>query len=147
MPPLVFAQSSARTFEAAAIKLHDAPLKRINDITTSGQRLTGYAANVGYLITYAYNLKDFQLAGTQDDSTYWNVFAKGDGDSIPTRAEFRRMLQSAPGDARDARLCLSRGQKNGPRLEDADPDAAPGLFNQEDHTVVTLPKASMPHRR
>jgi uncharacterized protein (TIGR03435 family) len=154
LPALVFAQSSPRTFEAASIKFHEGSLHRINEITTSGQRLTAYAANAAYLIVYAYDVKAFQIEGIRDYDSYWDIFAKAEGDSIPTTAEFRQMLQALLADRFQLKMHREMREmpvyalvvaKNGPKLKDADPDTdAMGLFDQQGrNVVVTLPKASM----
>lgn len=158
LPALLFAQSSPRTFEAASIKPHEGPLNRMEDITTSGQRLTTYAASMRYPIMYAFNVKGYQLAGAapllQGGDIYWDIFAKAEGDSVPTTAEFQQMLQSLLADRCQLKVHREMREmpvyalvvaKGGLKLKDADPDTdARGLFEQQRRNlVVTLPKASM----
>jgi uncharacterized protein (TIGR03435 family) len=158
LPVVAFGQTAlTRTFEAASIKVHDGPLNRINDVTTSGQRFTAYAVNMFDLITYAYGLKGFQVTGAapllQEGDARWDILAKAEGDNLPTKAEFRLMLQSLLADRfqlkvhheiREMPVYALVAGKNGPKLKDADPDAdAAGLFSQQGRNmVITLPKAS-----
>jgi uncharacterized protein (TIGR03435 family) len=159
LPVVAFGQTAReRAFEAASIKPYDGPLNRIDDVTTSGQRLIAYAADMRYLVMCAYDLKGFQITGTaplfQDGDTRWDIQAKAEGDRMPTRAEFRQMLQSLLADRfqlkvhhemREMPVYALVAGKNGPKLKDADPNAdATGLFSQQGRNmVITLPKASM----
>jgi len=150
---VVFGQS----FEVASIKLHEGPMYRIG-VKTSGQRLTADAANVRGLVMFAYDVKNFQVAGDapllKQSEARWDIVAKAEGDSAPTRPEFRPMMQALLADRfqlkihREMRempvfaLVLS---KNGPKFKESDPDADPAeLFSaKRRNTVVTLPKATM----
>jgi uncharacterized protein (TIGR03435 family) len=86
-----------QSFEVASIKLHEGPMYRIG-ITTSGPRLTADAANVQGLVVFAYNVKGFQVTGDapllKQAEARWDIVAKAEGDSAPTRAEFQPMMQA-----------------------------------------------------
>ena len=84
-------------FEVASIKVHPDPPHDIG-VYTSGNRLEGRATMVRVLISWAYDLKNYQLetppavvASTGD--TMYDVMAKAEEDKLPTRPEFRQMLQ------------------------------------------------------
>jgi uncharacterized protein (TIGR03435 family) len=94
---LLSAVAYGQSFEVASIKPHDGPMYRPG-VATSGQRLTADAAKVRTLVMYAYNVKNLQVTGTvpllTEDKASWDIIARAEGDTIPTRAEFRKMLQS-----------------------------------------------------
>lgn len=97
-----FGQPPAPSFEVASIKPD--PYKgqqgRIG-IGTSGNRLTVEHQGLAALITFAYDIQDFQLsggpswvyAGPMDPDAY-QFTAKAEGDAIPTKDQFQRMLQA-----------------------------------------------------
>ncbi|HEX3742993.1 MAG TPA: TIGR03435 family protein [Bryobacteraceae bacterium] len=154
LPVIAVGQSTPPpAFEVASIKLHEGRYNRI-EVTTSGLRLTAYAANKGMLAMYAYRLKTFQLAGVTDDNTRWDIVAKAGGEAIPTTEEFRQMLRQLLADRfhlkvhreiHEMAIYALVVDKNGPKLQDADPTAdSAGSFNQQGRNlVVTLTKASM----
>jgi uncharacterized protein (TIGR03435 family) len=156
LPALALGQLTAtRTFEVASIKLHEGPLTRMDDIVTAGQRLTAYGSDVRYLVAYAYNLKTFQVISTAplfDSDTYWDIFAKAEGNSPPAKVEFRQMLQALLAarfqlkvhrEMREMPVYALVVAKNGPKLKESAPDAqSGGLFHQNGRNMeVTLPKA------
>jgi uncharacterized protein (TIGR03435 family) len=63
-------------------------------ITTSGSRLNADAVSVRGLIMYAY---DHQVLGTAPllagVDTRYDIAAKAEGDGVPAKSGFRRMLQ------------------------------------------------------
>jgi uncharacterized protein (TIGR03435 family) len=157
LPPIAIGQvAPARTFEAASIKVHDGPMNRIG-VSTSGLRLTGDAVNVFNLILYAYDLKGFQVTGTgplfQDGDTRWDIMAKAEGDSMPTRAEFRQMLRTLLADRFQLKVHREMREMpvyalvvgmNGSKLKEGALDAEPsGYFHQKGRNLeITLTKAS-----
>ena len=159
LPALAVSQPMApqRSFEAVSIKPHDGPMLRLG-VTTSGLRLTADASNAAMLVMYAYNLQGFQLAGAapllQDYNARWDIFAKAEGDSKPTTAEFRAMLRALL--AERFQLQLHREMrvmpvyalfvgKNGPKLKASAPDAETYINHHLNGRVmeVTFTKAGM----
>jgi uncharacterized protein (TIGR03435 family) len=107
---------------------------------------------------YAYNLENYQVAGTAPllavgDAMY-DVVAKAEGDGVPTRDEFRQMMQSLLADR--FKLAVHREMKetpvyalvvgkNGPKLKESAPDTDPteriGVSGR--NYDATIPKATM----
>jgi uncharacterized protein (TIGR03435 family) len=147
----------ARSFEVASVKPHGGPLYRM-DISTSGPRLNTEGANLLQLIMYAYNLKNYQVSGTTSplfttDARY-EIAAKAEGDGVPTKDEFRQMLQSLLADrfqltvhreTREMPVYALLVDKNGPKFKESAPDASPmGHFHWTGRdNEITIPKASM----
>jgi uncharacterized protein (TIGR03435 family) len=134
-----FGQSApaVRTFEVASVKPHEGPMYRLG-VTTSGQRLTADACNVLMLVMYAYHVKNFQLAGTaplfKEDNTRWDIVAKSEGDTAPTRDEFRQMLRSLLAERFQLKVHRETREmpvyalvvgKNGAKFKESSPDADP----------------------
>jgi len=96
----VFGQSAPAplAFEVASVKLHDGPLSRIFDFSSSGPRVTLVAYPAIGLIMEAYNLKNYQVSFGKSvplrDDIYYDIVAKASGGGAPTRSEFRQMLQT-----------------------------------------------------
>ena len=86
----------AQSFEVASVKPHEGPGSV--GISASGPRLTAVAKTLSGLLAYAWALKSWQIADTPalrprgDD--FFDIAAKAEGDSTPTDAEFRQMMQS-----------------------------------------------------
>jgi hypothetical protein len=79
-------------FEVASVRPRTTEIGRI-EITTSGNRLTAEAESAGGLISWAYDLKSYQIPDTKAlDDTVYDITAKAEGDATPSRAEFRQML-------------------------------------------------------
>jgi uncharacterized protein (TIGR03435 family) len=104
---LLFALSSVMTaqseppiiaFEVATIKVHEPPLQRIYNFSSSGPRMTLEAYLAQHLIMEAYDLKSYQVsfaAGVRpSDQVYYDVVAKAEEDQPLARSEFRRMLRA-----------------------------------------------------
>ncbi len=94
----LFAQSApAPSFEVASVKVYDGPLNRIGDFSSSGTRATWRVFNVMGLLMDAYGLNNYQISFAASarslENTYYDIFAKAEGDQPRTRAEFRQMLQ------------------------------------------------------
>jgi len=138
----VFGQSPAPSFEVASIRPD--PYKgqqgRIG-IGISGNRLSVEHQGLAALITFAYGVEDFQLsggpswvrAGPMDPDAY-QVTAKAEGDTVPTKEQFQQMLQALLADLFQLKLHRETKElpayelvvsKNGHKLKDAtaDPDA------------------------
>jgi uncharacterized protein (TIGR03435 family) len=122
-----------QSFEVASVKVHEGPMYRLG-VTTAGQKLTADCANVRMLVTYAYDVKNFQVAGatpllTQDE-VRWDVLAKAGGDAAPTRVDFRTMLQSLLAERLQLKAHLETREmpvyvlvvgKGGPKFKESDP--------------------------
>jgi uncharacterized protein (TIGR03435 family) len=146
-----------QSFDVASIKVHEGPMRRLG-VSTSGQRLTADAANVRMLVMYAYNLKNFQVTGTDPlltrDDVRWDIMAKDEGDTLPTPAQFRQMVKSLLADRFQLKLHTEMREmpvyaivvgKGGIKFKEseADPDVM-GLYSLKGrNNVITLPRATM----
>jgi len=85
---------------------------------------------------YAYNAENYQVAGTAPLSAVgdimYDVVAKAEGNGVPTRDEFRQMVQSLLADRFQLAVHRERKEmpvyalvvgKNGPKLKNSAPDA------------------------
>jgi len=96
---IAFAQapSGKLAFEVASIRPHDGPLHCIRCFSSSGPRLTLEGYNLMQFVLEAYNLKPYQVswaAAAEQQDIYYDVIAKAEGDSAPTKDEFRKMMQA-----------------------------------------------------
>jgi uncharacterized protein (TIGR03435 family) len=146
------------SFDVASIKLHEEP-PRIIDISTSGSRLTVRAETVLGLIVYAYDLKgNYQVARTPALSALsakmYDIEAEVDGARIPTKVQFRQMLQSLLADRFNLKMHREQREmqvyallvgKNGPKFKQSAPDEKFSGFNGVDgrNQTVTLTNAGM----
>jgi uncharacterized protein (TIGR03435 family) len=128
-------------FEVASIRPHQGPISRI-DISTAGLRFTAEAQPVGGLITWAYDVKSYQVSAVPNlplSDTFYDIGAKAEGEGAPSRAEFRQMLQSLLADrfklkvhreTRDMNVYALVVSKSGSKLKESAPDASPmGYMN------------------
>lgn len=138
LTPCLWSQS----FEVASIRLHTPPVRSIG-MTFSGPKITIEAMSLDNLITEAYDLKDYQLAGVPAwgrsgaTSDRYDISAKAEGDAPLTRERSRPMLQALLADRfqlkfhRDSKefpVYFLVPAKTGPKLkESAPPDAKPLL--------------------
>jgi uncharacterized protein (TIGR03435 family) len=155
----VFGQPAPSTpaFEVASVKPHEGPMLR-SGVTVEGLRLDGLTTVLG-LITFAYDLKNRQVSFTGPavaaaGDTFYDVVAKAEGDSPPSKAEFRQMLQALLEDRfrlkvhREMRETPVYGLvvgKNGPKFKASAPDASP---TAQVHVAgrnyqLIIPKATM----
>jgi len=127
-------------------------------VSVSGSRHKAEASTVLGLIMWAYNLKNRQIStGTAFSAvgdTSYDVVAKAEGDGIPTRDEFRQMLQSLLADRFKLKVHSEMREmpvyelvvgKNGPKFKESAPDAdATGHVGVNGRNYqLTLPKATM----
>lgn len=122
-----------RAFEVASVKVHEGPLP-MADISTSGTRLTATAETVNGLVMWAYNLKNYQISfapSISGDAVFYDIFAKAEGDAVPTREEFRQMLRTLLADRFKLKIHHAKKAipvyalvvgKKGPKLKDSAPD-------------------------
>ena len=94
---LLGALAGAQSFEVASIRLSQ-PVSADRQIsgfqTPGGGRLSTIATSLRMLITFAYDVKDFQLSGGPGwaNSEMYDIVAKADGNA--TRPQLRLMLQA-----------------------------------------------------
>lgn len=97
---IALAQSptAPRAFEVASIRPHPGPLHVMMGFTSSGPRLNLEAYAPIELVMEAYDLKDYQVAAASSlklqDTIFYDIAAKAEGDATPSRADFRQMLQT-----------------------------------------------------
>lgn len=154
---LTSAESFGQAFEVASIKIHPGPASVIN-ITTSGLRFRADAEMVGGLVMYAYNLKNYQLSFKEPnsiaDDLFFDVEAKAEGDSAPTKDEFRQMMRSLLAERFKVKVHHEMREmpvfalvvgKNGPKFKESASDAvASGRHTMNGRNqVMTLSKATM----
>jgi uncharacterized protein (TIGR03435 family) len=124
-----------RAFEVASIRPHPGRVPRIG-VYTSGPLLTAEACAVKGLIMYAYNVENYQVASTAPlaaaGDIMYDVVAKAEGGGVPTRDEFREMVQSLLADRFKLAVHRERKEipvyalvvgKNGPKLKNSATDA------------------------
>lgn len=134
----VFGQSAQqpRAFEVASIKPHERPVNQMDNYSSSGPRLTLESYTAFTLVMEAYNLKNYQVSyaasSPQRDMTFYDIFAKAEGDGVPTRDELRQMLQTllaerfnlkAHRETKEMPVYALVVGKNGPRFKESAPDA------------------------
>jgi uncharacterized protein (TIGR03435 family) len=115
---LLSASAGAQSFEVASIKLSQ-PVSAERQIsgfqTPGGGRLNTSATSLRMLITFAYNVKDFQLSGGPGwaNSEMYDIVAKADGNATPP--QLRLMLQTLLKDR--FKLALRHETKDAPIYE------------------------------
>jgi uncharacterized protein (TIGR03435 family) len=155
------AQTEPRKFEVASVKVHEGPLYSMG-AATKGMRITETDTVLG-LLMFAYNIKNFQVphAATELQAvgdTFYDVVAKAEGDAIPTRDEFRSMMQLLLAERFHLKLHREPQEipvydlvvgRNGLKLKESAPDATPhslnGPRNPTDRNYqLSMTKASIP---
>ncbi len=130
--------AGGQSFEVASIRLHTTPVRSIG-INISGPRFTTEAVSLDNLITYAYDLQDYQVFGAPPwavssvNSDRYDITAKAPGDgTLSTRINRKKLLQSLLADRfqikfhRDTKelpVYLLVIAKGGPKLKESPPDA------------------------
>jgi uncharacterized protein (TIGR03435 family) len=148
------------TFEVASIKPHEGPTPRILDFSSSGPLLKLEAYTIEGLIHEAYNVKSYQIVYPQADTTFFDIVARAEGDTVLTRDQFRPLLQSLLADRFGLRFhremrempvyALAQG-KVGPKFKESPPDAPDkDQFNFKDQFYgngrgwrITMPRGTM----
>ena len=110
------------------------------------------------LILEAYDLKSYQVSWSPEaklhDDAYYDIAAKADGDTAPTRGEFRHMLQTLLAQRFSLKLHLETKEmpvyelivgKNGPKFKESAPDSSEtGLFGVHGRNqTIAIPRESM----
>jgi uncharacterized protein (TIGR03435 family) len=134
------------SFEVASVKLRppSIPISMIGG-SPSGSRLTLEAMSVSDLVSWAYNMKPWQVAkGPEwtganlqkdrtvlDEAKRFDIVAKAEGDAPRSPEEFRQMLQSLLADrfhlalhreTREMPVYALVPDKNGPKFHESAPD-------------------------
>ena len=130
--------STPRKFELAAIKTLNEPQNALSGFSSSGTRVTLQGYTFLALVMEAYNLKWHQVAlgpsalPPVPEYNYYFIEAKAEGDAVPTRDEFRQMLQVLLAERFNLKVHPEQKQmdvyaliigKNGPKLKESAPDA------------------------
>lgn len=151
---------SGQSFEVASIRPHvqspsGAGTGRVG-LSVSGSRLTVENLSLSGLITYAYDLKDYQVLGLPSwaETDRYDIAAKGEGDALLTRDSARPMMQALL--AERFQLKFHRGTKdlpvyelvvgkNGPKFKESAPEAQSmlSLSSPGKGAVMTVTKGSM----
>ncbi len=154
--PMLGQAASVRTFEVVSVKVHEGPTSTMG-VTTAGQRLNSIDFAAG-LILYAYHLRNDQLIRTPAllamGDTLYEVMAKADGETTPTKEEFRQMTQALLADRFGLKVHREMREtpvyelvvgRNGPKLKASEPGASgPRRLSVSGRNyVVTMPAASM----
>jgi len=121
-----------RSFVVASIHLNPVPWHVLVGYSSSGTRLTLEAYDPVSLIMEAYRVEQYQVSLALPRTEYYNLAAKAPDGVVPTRAEFRQMLQTLLADRfhlkfhREIRAmpvyALVLG-KSGPKFKESAPDA------------------------
>jgi uncharacterized protein (TIGR03435 family) len=146
---------SIQKFEVASIRLHTGPVHRVGGMP-SGPRLVMEAMSLRNLVGYAYDVKDYQIAGTKDwmETDRYDISAKAEGDGQRSRVEFREMMQSLLAErfhvvlhheSREMPVYALTVSKGGPKLKDSPPDAKQMLLMESVNRSIrlTVTKGSM----
>jgi uncharacterized protein (TIGR03435 family) len=157
--PSALGQSTTSTpaFEVASVRPMDGPGCCI-DITTAGPRLTAIGEWLGDLIAYAYDLKGYQIGSSPALSAFHNMYyeiqAEAEGDTTPTKAEFRQMLQVLLAErfklivhheTREMQVYALVVGKSGPKFKESAPGANDSGYTYVDgrNQIMTRSKATM----
>ena len=127
-----------QSFEVASIRLRTTRIERVAALV-SGQRFTAEAMSLDNLITYAYDVKRYQVSGVPSwaDSNNlacdrYDVSAKAEADGTLSQAQAKVMLRNLLADRfhlrfhremKDMPIYALVVAKNGPKLKEAAPDA------------------------
>jgi uncharacterized protein (TIGR03435 family) len=161
IPAALFAQAAAKpSFEVASVKVHDGDTHILFDFSSSGPRATWLAYPIAGLTEEAYGIKFYQLSFApsvqRPAGTYYDVFAKAEGNQPRTRNEFRKMLQALL--AERFKLAVHREMKDmpvyalvvgkgGTKFKESAPDAGEGATIMMDSKTqdedLTAPKCTM----
>jgi len=145
-----------QSFEVASIRPHAQNIAAGVGLRVSGSTLTSENMSLSNLITYAYDIKDFQVLGLPSwaESDRYDISAKAEGAGELTRDLARPMTQALLADR--FQLKVRRGTKempvyalvvakNGPKFKESGPDEQ-SLLRLESPgkgAVMTVTKGSM----
>jgi uncharacterized protein (TIGR03435 family) len=150
--------ATAPAFEVASVRPHPGPLHVIMGFNSSGPRLTLEAYSPIQLVTEAYGLKGYQVSVAPSlklqDTIFYDIAAKAEGDATLTRADFRPMLQTLLAqrfnlkchfENREMPVYALTVARNGPKFKPSAPNATgPGHVGVNGRNqTVTSPLESM----
>ncbi|HXS95218.1 MAG TPA: TIGR03435 family protein [Candidatus Limnocylindrales bacterium] len=149
---LLASAASGQRFEVASVKVHEGPMT-FGGVRTEGARLESITGLRG-LVLWAYGLRNFQIAGELEDSTFYDVQAKAPGDRIPTAEEFRAMLRNLLADRYKLKAHMESREvpvyelvvgKSGPKLKPGDAESTePPRVSVEGRVYeLSMPNAKM----
>jgi uncharacterized protein (TIGR03435 family) len=158
---VVASWASAQSFEVASIHARADGTGEIWTLKPfrfefSGPRLTIENFRLSDLITYAYDIKDYELLGEPHwaDIDRYNVSAKAEGDAALTRDLAKPMMQALLADrfqlkihreTKEMQVYALVVSKNGPKFKESAPDAESllTLGSRGKGFVMTVTKGSM----
>src|SRR5512143_1579224 len=131
--------AQALSFEVASIKPHPGAVTFSADPMVRGSRVTGTACTLLDMITSAYGIRYDQVSGGTGwiASDRFDIDAKAPGDAPPTADQAHRMMQALLADRFQLKVHREMKEvpayalvvgRNGPKLKQSAPDAAPGGF-------------------
>ncbi len=126
------------TFEVASIKRDPFNGQGGIGIRVTGNRLLVEHPGLADVVAFAYGIEDFQLSGGPAwaharpmDADAFQVIAKAEGDSVPTKEQFQEMLQALLADRFQLKIHREAKEmqayelvvaRSGPKLKDATAD-------------------------
>ena len=126
-----------QSFEVASVRLHTEPVRRIGS-NLSGPRFTAEAFSLEGLITYAYDLEDYQVTGvpgwgvSRATPDRYDITAKAAGDATLSREQAKKLLQSLLAERFQLKFHRESKElpvyalvvaKNGPKFKESAPEA------------------------
>jgi uncharacterized protein (TIGR03435 family) len=127
-----------QSFEVVSIRRHVTQIESVG-VVVSGQRFTAEAISLDNLITYAYDMKKYQVVGlpswgdsNNSNCDRYDVAAKAEGDGTLSRDQARMMLQTMLADRfnlrfhreiKEAPIYALVAAKDGPKLKENSSDA------------------------
>lgn len=151
------AQPAGRVFEVASVKPLEGATGAYFQVRTSGARFSAKACKIKELVMYAYNLRNYEVAFASrqfpDDFRY-DIVAVAGGDAVPTKDEFRMLLQALLADRfqlkvhreqREMRVYALVPDPKGRRLNESAPETSrlAQVGGQGRNYEVTLRKVTM----
>ena len=132
-----FGQSAnpPRKFEVASVHVHEGPLTRPSDFSSSGTRLALAEYTVLGLVREAYDVKNYQVSFASNahaDDVFYDIDARAEGEGTPTRSEFQQMLQALLADRFQLKVHHDMKEtpvyalvvgRNGPKFKESASDA------------------------
>jgi uncharacterized protein (TIGR03435 family) len=157
----VISVSLAQSFEVASIRLHTMRVQSVGS-RISGPRLTVEAMSLDNLITYGYDLKNYQVSGAPSwadsnriDCDRYDIAAKAEGDGTLRQDQAKAMVQALLADRFHLQFHKEMKEmpvyalvlaKNGPKLKESPQDAQIliRMGSGVSGTELTVTRGSMP---
>jgi uncharacterized protein (TIGR03435 family) len=143
-----------QSFEVASIKPHAGMATRVGTLI-SGSRMTFMAMSIENVISYAYELKSYQITGTPSwaKTDRWDITAKAEGDGVLGKDQAKQMTQTLLAERcglkvhreqRELSVYVLVPAKSGPKLKESPPEARDALRMSGNQTLrITTTKGSM----